>query len=840
MSARRPTPSTARRPPRAPQPSLRGLVVIGAAAVVVSMALVLADAVANRLRETATEAAHHNVESIVRGFIDPSLRPESFDLGRMPDPGVNEQIERLSLANSIRVINIWSRDGSIVYSSEPGVRGQRFSIGSAVARAFAGETVSDYEARDEGTGRVGGVVLPERFLQVYVPIRGAVDGNPFAVYEVYQDAAPIEDQVEGTRRDVFLVTMAATTILLGLLWLAFASASRRLSWQNRLLRQRAAAERLLATDLRRSEERFRSLVRNSSDIILILRADGTIAYESPAVERVLGYAVEDRINRGAFDIVHPDDRSRGKYFLREVIASPGAEATAEYRARHADGSWRTLQAVGKNLIADPAVAGIVVNYRDVTDRRALEEQLRHQAFHDSLTGLANRALFNDRLEHALTRRAQDRRPLAVLFVDLDDFKAVNDTLGHGAGDRLLVEAGDRIRAALRAIDTAARMGGDEFAILLEDVADRDAARDVARRVLDAVRAPFDHATPGVRVQASIGMVYTDDAGASADELLRNADVAMYLAKSQGKGRIVEYERERGDLAVARLQLRADLQRAHERGDFELAYQPIVVLETGAIHGFEALLRWTHPTRGPVGPAEFVPLAEEMGLIVDLGRWVLERACAEAATWPSAPGGAAPGISLNLSGRQLDDPGLVADVADALLASRLAPERLTLEITESVLMGDAAAAAATLRRLRHLGVRLAIDDFGTGYSSLSYLRSFPIDTLKIDRSFVAALGDGRRETAVVDSIVRLARTLQLDTVAEGIETPAQLAGVRGLGARLGQGFLFARPLERGAIGEFMARGLRLPVELGVPSVRTAAARRDVPVGGPRTATRGGMQ
>jgi diguanylate cyclase (GGDEF)-like protein/PAS domain S-box-containing protein len=788
--------------------------VLGAAGVIVAMAVVVSSATAGRLRETATDAARHSVESIVRGFIDPALEAGSFDLGSRPAARVDEQLERLSLANSIRLINIWSRDGRVVYSSDPALRDRRFSIGSDLARAFGGETVAAYEGA--GGSLLAGITLalPPRFLEVFVPIRGTTDGNPFAVYEVYQDATGIEDQVEGTRRDVFVTALAAATSLLALLWLAFAAASRRLARQNRLLRDRAATERLLATNLRRSEERFRSLVRNSSDIILILRGDGTIAYESPAVESVLGYPMEARVNREPFEIVHPDDLSRARYLVQDVLGTAGAEASAEFRVRHADGSWRTMQAVAKNLLDDPAVAGIVVNYRNVTDRRALEEQLRHQAFHDSLTGLANRALFNDRLEHALTRRASDRGPLAVLFIDLDDFKAVNDTLGHGAGDRLLVDVASRIRGSLRPVDTAARMGGDEFAILVEDVAGSGSAREVAERVLTAVSEPT-HRGLGVRVSASVGMVYSDEATATAEELLRNADVAMYLAKSQGKGRVVEYERERGDVAVARLQLRADLHQAADTDAFALAYQPIVELATGDVRGFEALLRWSHPTRGPIGPAEFVPLAEESGLIVDLGRQVLHWACATAVTWPAGPQGPL-GVSVNLSGRQLERPDLASDVAAALAASGLEPSLLTLEITESVLMADVTETAAMLGRLRALGVRLAIDDFGTGYSSLSYLRAFPVDTLKIDRSFVAALCHGRRESAVVNSIVALARSLHLGTVAEGIESPAQLAELRALGATLGQGYLFERPLLPGAVPGFMER------QVAAVALRTAAS------------------
>jgi diguanylate cyclase (GGDEF)-like protein len=467
--------------------------------------------------------------------------------------------------------------------------------------------------------------------------------------------------------------------------------------------------------------------------------------------------------------------------------------------------------VAKNLIDDPAVRGIVVNYRDITDSRSLQDQLRHQAFHDALTGLPNRALFKDRLEHARSR-ARGRLPrLAVVFLDLDDFKAVNDTLGHGAGDELLIEVADRIRLALRDGDTAARMGGDEFAILLEE-ATGDVASDVTERVLESVRRPFLIGGQQVRVHGTAGIAVYSEARETADDMLRNADVAMYLAKAQGKDRFAFFRSSLHEGAIEQLQLKTDLAIALDRGEFRLLYQPVADLETGEIRGLEALLRWEHPRRGPIEPAHFIALAEETGVIVPLGRWVLREACRQGAAWlpMQAEAGREPlSVSVNLSPRQVQHAGLVSDVMIALRESGLPPHLLTLEITESVLMQDVEFTTATLAALKAIGLRLAIDDFGTGYSSLSYLRRFPVDILKIDRSFVATLDSSDTEAALVRSILTLGRTLDLETIAEGIEREGQLRELRSLGAHLGQGYYFAAPLDADAIAALVAEGVVIP-------------------------------
>jgi diguanylate cyclase (GGDEF)-like protein/PAS domain S-box-containing protein len=761
------------------------------------MAVVLAEVVAGHLRSTAAGGAVHNVEAIVRGYVDPQVDETDLALESKPRPGMTAELERLIVSGDIRVISIWSRDGRIVYSTAPELRDRRFSIDDLVATAFAGTSASSYTAEDAGD-ESDGTAASGQTLDIYVPIRGLVDGDPIGVYVVEQDARPIEDRVDTTRRDVFLLALAAASILAIVLVVAFAGASALLGRQNRMLRARAETEQLLTADLRRSEERFKSLVRNSTDVILIVAADGAIGYESPAAARVLGYDLQERLGTSIFDTIHSADVGWIRSLIADIGAREGAETTADFRALHADGSWRWLQATAKNLLGDPAVGAIVVNYRDITDRRTLEEQLRYQAFHDSLSGLPNRALFMDRLDHALTRARRDQSAVAVLFLDLDDFKSVNDSLGHPAGDELLVAVGERLRGTLRDADTAARMGGDEFAILLEDAEDTDASVHIAERILEALRTPFAIQAKDVHVHGSIGIALYGDSEQTAEEMLRHADVAMYAAKNQGKDRLMVFQPDVHLVTIDRHQLKADMHLALEKGEFALLYQPVVELASTRVVGVEALVRWHHPRRGVVAPADFIPLAEESGLIVALGRWVLDEACRQAQAWRTA--GLSLTMSVNLSSRQIDDAGLTEDVARALRESGLEPAALTLEITESVLLRDLSVVMTRLGALKALGVRLAIDDFGTGYSSLSYLRSLPVDVLKIDRSFIAEVDSGSAERALVRSIVSLAQILGLETVAEGIEEQKQLIVLRSFGADFGQGFLFAQPLEARSVPE----------------------------------------
>ena len=575
----------------------------------------------------------------------------------------------------------------------------------------------------------------------------------------------------------------------------------------------------LSAEVRRSEARFRTLVENAPDVIVVLNDKGKIVYESPSVERILGHSPTHRLGADGLSNVHPEDLAQVQTTMADLVAHPGAVRTIVCRGRHADGSWRWLEVTATNLLHDPNVRGLVGNYRDITEQRALEEQLAHWAFHDTLTGLANRALFHNCLARALARNQRYDYPVAVLFLDLDDFKTVNDGLGHSAGDELLVTAASRLRGCLRETDTAARLGGDEFAILLED-AEVERAKNVAQRVLDALNRPFVLGDREIVASASIGIAVHEHGPGDADELLRNADMAMYEAKTRGKNRAEVFCDKMYEAARTRLQLKADLQRAIGDNALVLHYQPIVSLETGQIVALEALLRYDHPDRGLVPPLEFIPLAEETGLILPLGRWVLRQACQQARDWQQRFATEPPlQVSVNLSPRQLEDPDLYQDVAAALRESGLRPEDLELEITESALLQDTEALRQRLAGLKWLGVRLATDDFGTGYSSLNYLQRLPLDFLKIDRSFIKGLNDDGARPSLVGSIVDMARSFRLRTIAEGVETLTQEERLRELGCDLAQGFLYARPLTPEAVDEV----LRAAAQGKSP------ARRKAPVG-----------
>ena len=569
-------------------------------------------------------------------------------------------------------------------------------------------------------------------------------------------------------------------------------------------RRWAAGE--LARAERASARRFEAMVRGASDLVVVTGADGVVGYASPAAARVLGVDAAELLGGCVEERVHDADRAAVRDGLREVVsASAGAEATLEYRALHADGSWRVLEARLHDALGDPAVAGVVWNVRDVTDRRALEGQLAHQAFHDVLTGLANRALLTDRMDQALARNDRRGAPVAAVVVDLDGFKDVNDSLGHAAGDDVIAAAAARLRAAVRPGDTVARLGGDEFALLLEEPSGPAAALEVARRAVRSLAEAVCVAGRELHLTASAGVaVSTGTPGADrAEALVRDADVAMYEAKKRGKNQAVVFEESMRRLVQDRLDLAVDVRAAAARGQIRVLYQPLVDLATGAVAGFEALARWHHPTRGVVPPATFIPLAEDTGTIGDIGRHVLRTACAQAAAWTAAGDADRPvEISVNLSGRQLADEAIVDDVRAALADGGLAPGRLVLEITESAVLEDLTAATRTLRDLRALGVRIAMDDFGTGYSSLSYLRRLPIDILKIDKSFL----DDRagRGPELFAGVAALGATLGLLTVAEGVEGLEQLDQVRTAGCDYGQGYHFARPLTPDDAGALLTR------------------------------------
>ncbi len=557
---------------------------------------------------------------------------------------------------------------------------------------------------------------------------------------------------------------------------------------------------------RQSEARFQTLVQNASDVILVARPDATITYQTPSATRTLGYAPGSLEGQRITRLLHPEDVEQALAVYTGVAFRAGVSVTTQWRIRHSDGSWRHVEVVANNLLSDPTVEGIVLTMRDVSERKALEDELKHQAFHDSLSGLANRALFLDRLEHALARAARSQSLLAVLFLDLDDFKLVNDSFGHAAGDDLLVAVAGRLTKSLRVGDTAARFGGDEFAVLLEEVAGFEEANQVAERIITELRVPLTVEDHQVQVHASIGIAVSPAGAEGPAELLQAADVAMYSAKSRGKGRYEVYQPALQQAVLERLERTADLQRAVDRQEFVVHYQPIVTLDGNAtINGVEALVRWRHPERGLLLPKEFIPLAEDTGLIIPLGRWVLLEACQQARQWQlNHKLSDAFHVSVNISARHFAHDGLVEDVSNALKAGGLDPGSLVLEITESVLVQDADSVIARMLELKLLGVSFAIDDFGTGYSSLSYLKRFPIDILKVDKSFVDDVGESEDSGALAEAIVQLGNTLNLQTVGEGIEQVRQVEGLRSLGCQFGQGFYFAKPLRAEQIDELLSR------------------------------------
>jgi diguanylate cyclase (GGDEF)-like protein/PAS domain S-box-containing protein len=628
------------------------------------------------------------------------------------------QVRRALLANQLNQLRGLGGGDAMVDATIRGVDGDLRLIDQGLARAKAAPTEARLRAEAE---RMRPVIRRAivRLKQLYDAKEQEFFG---ALSTALNTRRSSERLLVGLSGLVLIVGLALALSLRQRVRKDFARAYAALTAE---VEERKAAERAV----RASEERFRSLVQNSSDVISIVDADGGVRYHSESVRRVLGYDPAELVDGDPLSLVHPDDRERVARFVAEAALRPGVTAAETWRMRHRDGTWLHSETVAANPLEDPNVGGLVLNTRDVSDRKELEAQLVHQAFHDGLTGLANRTLFAE---------------LAVLFIDLDDFKHVNDSLGHAAGDQLLIAAARRLQGCLRPTDTAARLGGDEFAVLLGRVTDAEAAAAVAGRVLDTLHQPFGLNGRTIPIKASLGVATGLPGAAEAEELLRNADVAMYAAKAGGKDRYELFRPDMHEDMLQRLELEAELRHVADRDQLVLHYQPIVELVSGRITRLEALVRWDHPTKGLLPPPAFIPLAEEQGLIGPIGLWVLLQACLQARRWQDRFPDAPPlSVHVNLSGRQLEEQRLVGEVVQALEMSRLSPRLLTLEITESVLVTDIEAMSARLRELKGLGVLLAIDDFGTGYSSRSYLRRFPIDMLKIDKAFVdGSAGVGR--------------------------------------------------------------------------------------------------
>lgn len=570
-------------------------------------------------------------------------------------------------------------------------------------------------------------------------------------------------------------------------------------------------------------QRSRSLVHNSSDVITVVDAGSVVRYQTPSIAWVLDLDPEPLLGKPVWGLTHPDDEATFRRYLTLVASGPDVRPPVALRMRHGRGGWCAVETAANNLLADPAVRGIVLTTRDVSERRLLEDRLRHQAFHDSLTGLPNRALFLDRVHAAEAASLVNGEAVSVLFLDLDNLKVVNDSAGHEGGDRLLTTVADRLAGAAAVGDTVARLGGDEFAVLLVSPTTAPDAAGVAARLLATLAEPVEIGGHSLRPSVSIGVATSGRLG-GAEDLVQAADAAMYSAKQAGKNRIEVFQPRHHAAEMARRQLRADLEQAVDGDQLVMHYQPIVDLVTGGIRSFEALLRWEHPTLGLLAPVDFVGLAEESDLILSIGRWVLHEACQQASGWQrSGSRGAGVRISVNISARQFQDSSLVVEVKNALAAAQLDPRLLTLELTETLLLRDTDVTMNRIGGLKDLGVTLALDDFGIGYSSLSYLRRFPIDILKMDKSFLDDIPGNNADEAVVRAIVDIGVTLGLQLVAEGIETGEQAAALAELGCPFGQGFWFARPLPPAeALGLVALPALPAPRVTGHP-VRPASER-----------------
>ena len=548
---------------------------------------------------------------------------------------------------------------------------------------------------------------------------------------------------------------------------------------------------------READRKLREVLERTRFLALLLDAGGAVEFCNDAVLGLTGYAREEMVGKNWFTLCVPEEQREAR--LRAYVEGLPGGSLPPHDERDLVTRSGEVRKVEWNVIAlrdgQGKVTGAAAFGTDVTERRRAADKLLHDGFHDALTGLPNRALFLDRLEHRLAlEKRRKRNSFSVLVLDVDRFKMVNDSLGHVRGDQLLVEVARRLQACLRPADTVARLGGDEFTILLEDVPTAADARKVAERVQSELRVPFWLGANEVFSGASIGIAHGNASYASPEDILRDADTALYRAKAQGRGRCVEFDASMHDRAVELLQLETSLRRALERNEFLLHYQPVVSLTTGQISGAEALLRWKHPERGLVPPLEFIPLAEETGLIVDIGAWVLREACRQMKGWQERLKEPQLEIGVNLSSRQFQAPGLVAEVGEVLRETGLSPRCLRLEVTESLLMDKHPNVAETMTELRAMGVRIDLDDFGTGYSSLSYLHQFPIDTLKIDRSFVQRISENEDGREIVNTILALANSLDMEVVAEGVETEQQLELLRKMHCGFAQGYHLSRPIE----------------------------------------------
>jgi diguanylate cyclase (GGDEF)-like protein/PAS domain S-box-containing protein len=612
---------------------------------------------------------------------------------------------------------------------------------------------------------------------------------------------------------LFVMGLFCTLVAVGLLTSLRSRAGKDLTKAYGELLTESKERQLAEEGLRRSSDRFQALVHKANDVITVVDDDFRISYQSPSVMGVLGRDAGDLIGTDFLELVDDGDRPLARTRLTESVARPGIPVQAELSLRSGETS-RLHEVTICSLLDDPAVDGVVLNYRDITERVQFQRQLERQAYEDVLTGLPNRA----HLQDALARLSREYDDVAVLFIDLDTFKVVNDSLGHAAGDLLLQTVARRLAADVRTGDLLARLGGDEFTVVVtgERV---NSVRALADRLIHSLSEPFLLGEQVAFVGASIGIATTQDGEHSPIALLRNADAAMYRAKADGRNRHVLFTSALHEDAVKRLQLETDLRGAIDKGEFELHYQPVGSLTSERIETVEALIRWHRSPGVVVSPADFIPVAEEVGLMGPIGRWVLREACRQRVHWGSQ-GECADDltISVNLSPHQFTDATLVADVSGILAETNLPASLLVLEITETAIIGDIHASRRVLNELRRMGVRVALDDFGTGYSSLSHLSDLPIDTIKIDRSFVGGMCARSQDSLIIEAVITLAHSLGIATIAEGVETLEQLAALHDRGCDSVQGHLLSRPVP----------GPQVPTMLGLVQVPPMVAVAQVPV------------
>jgi PAS domain S-box-containing protein len=586
---------------------------------------------------------------------------------------------------------------------------------------------------------------------------------------------------------------------------------------------------------------FQLISENAADMIAVVDKNGSRLYNSPAYEKVLGYTADDLANSSPMDHIHPDDRPR-VLGAAEKARITGRGERLEYRIRHKDGSWRVLESTANAIRGVKSeIQGLVVVNRDITERKRAEEMLTHNAFHDGLTNLANRTLFLDRLGRALaTSKRHAEFKFAVLFIDIDGFKVFNDSLGHAAGDDLLIQIAGRLSACLRRVDTIARQwqsdeaepvigdntlsrpGGDEFAVLAEELRNPSDAIRVAERIQQKLAVSFDVDGHEIVITASIGIAFSNNPGAEAEEVLRDSEIAMYRAKHTGKARCEVFDTAMHTGALKRLQLETDMRRGVDLGEFLVYYQPIVSLQDGQIVGFEALTRW-QTAKGLVMPNDFIPVANETGIILSINRQQLIEACRQVRTWQQLfPSDRPLSLSVNISPKQFAQADLASQIGELIRQSGMDPRSVDLEITETIAMADAEKSAGMLAQLKALGVGLDIDDFGTGYSSLSRLQRLPVDTLKIDRAFVSRVDSDQDTYEIVRIIVMLAHNLGLTVVAEGVETQAQLDLIRKVGCERAQGYLFSKPVDHQAILKLLDANRADPVGFRSKAAASASA------------------